>query len=99
VDVSAANDDVSGQSPSIDSSFTMAASVYGRDALAIVFAGQANDAVAGAQAIHDRGGQVWVEASFNDHYTDMVNGVMAERLASFSGSPQELAVRLVEDFR
>lgn len=99
VDVSAANDDVSGQSPSIDSSFTMAANVYGRDALAIVFAGQATDAVAGAQAIHDRGGQVWVEASFSDHYTDMVNGVMAERLASFSGSPQELAVRLVEDFR
>jgi hypothetical protein len=29
----------------------------------------------------------------------MVHGVLAERLASFSGSPQELAVRLVEDFR
>ncbi|MFC3650522.1 chemotaxis protein CheB [Dyella humi] len=99
VELSAANDDVGGQSPSIDSSFTMAASVFGRDALAIVFAGHATDAVAGAQAIHDRGGQVWVEASTGDHYTDMVNGVMAERLASFSGSPQELAVRLVEDFR
>jgi len=99
VELSAANDDDAGQSPSIDSSFTMAASVFGRNALAIVFAGQATDAVAGAQAIHDRGGQVWVEASFSDHYADMVNGVMAERLASFSGSPQELAVRLVEDFR
>lgn len=99
VELSAANDDDAGQSPSIDSSFTMAASVFGRNALAIVFAGQGTDAVAGAQAIHDRGGQVWVEASFSDHYADMVNGVMAERLASFSGSPQELAVRLVEDFR
>ena len=99
VELIAANDDDAGQSPSIDSSFTMAASVFGRNALAIVFAGQATDAVAGAQAIHDRGGQVWVEASFSDHYADMVNGVMAERLASFSGSPQELAVRLVEDFR
>ena len=99
VELSAASDEVSGQSPSIDSSFTMAANVFGRDALAIVFAGQATDAVAGAQAIHDRGGQVWVEAASGDHYTDMVNGVMAERLASFSGSPQELAVRLAEDFR
>lgn len=99
VELSAANDDVNGMLPSIDSSFTMAANVFGRDALAIVFAGQATDAVAGAQAIHDRGGQVWVEAAFSDHYTDMVNGVMAERLASFSGSPQELAGRLVEDFR
>ncbi|GLQ89725.1 chemotaxis protein CheB [Dyella flagellata] len=99
VEISAANDDAGGQSPSIDSSFTMAANVFGRGALAIVFAGQATDAVAGAQAIHDRGGQVWVEASASDHYADMVNGVMAERLASFSGSPQELAVRLVEDLQ
>jgi two-component system chemotaxis response regulator CheB/chemosensory pili system protein ChpB (putative protein-glutamate methylesterase) len=99
VELTAANDDAAGQSPSIDASFTMAANVFGRNALAIVFAGQSTDAVAGAQAIHDRGGQVWVEAATSDHYTDMVNGVMAERLANFSGSPQELAARLVEDFR
>jgi two-component system chemotaxis response regulator CheB/chemosensory pili system protein ChpB (putative protein-glutamate methylesterase) len=99
VELAAANDDAGAQSPSIDSSFTMAASVFGRDALAIVFAGHATDAVAGAQAIHDRGGRVWVESSFSDHYADMVNGVMAERLASFSGSPQELANHLVEEFQ
>jgi chemotaxis response regulator CheB len=98
IEVTAAAD-ASEQSPSIDISFTMAANVFGRDALAIVFAGKATDAVAGAQAIHDRGGQVWVESSAVDHYSDMVHGVLAERLASFSGSPQELAVRLVEDFR
>lgn len=97
LELTVSNEDAAGQSPSIDHSFTMAANVFGRDALAIVFAGQGTDAVAGAQAIHDRGGQVWVESS-GDH-GDMVNGVMAERLASFSGSPHELAVRLVEDFR
>jgi chemosensory pili system protein ChpB (putative protein-glutamate methylesterase) len=99
VELTAINDESQEQAPSIDSSFTMAANVFGRDALAIVFAGNATDAVAGAQAIHDRGGQVWVESSASDHYADMVHGVLAERLASFSGSPQELAVRLVEDFR
>jgi chemosensory pili system protein ChpB (putative protein-glutamate methylesterase) len=99
VEMTAANEDTSEQAPSIDSSFTMAANVFGRDALAILFAGKATDAVAGSQAIHDRGGQVWVESSGSDQYNDMVNGVLAERLASFSGSPQELAVRLVEDFR
>jgi two-component system chemotaxis response regulator CheB/chemosensory pili system protein ChpB (putative protein-glutamate methylesterase) len=97
VELTAANEDTNEQAPSIDSSFTMAANVFGRDALAIVFAGQATDAVAGAQAIHDRGGQVWVESSSNDHYANMVHGVLAERLASFSGSPQELAVRLMDD--
>ena len=85
-------------SPSIDASFSMAANVFGRDALAIVFAGQATDAVAGAQAIHDRGGQVWVESSSGEHFADMVSGIFAERLVSFSGAPHELAAHLIEVF-
>jgi two-component system chemotaxis response regulator CheB/chemosensory pili system protein ChpB (putative protein-glutamate methylesterase) len=84
--------------PSIDASFTMAANAFGRDALAIVFAGRANDAVAGAQAIHDRGGQVWVESSSGEHFADMVSGIFAERLVSFSGTPRELAAHLIEVF-
>ncbi|MFC4762439.1 chemotaxis protein CheB [Dyella koreensis] len=86
------------QNPSIDASFTTAASVFGRDAVAIVFAGHATDAVAGAQAVHDRGGKVWVEQTMGEHYGDMVHGVEAERLAGFSGTPFELAARLVEEF-
>jgi two-component system chemotaxis response regulator CheB/chemosensory pili system protein ChpB (putative protein-glutamate methylesterase) len=82
--------------PSIDSSFTMAASAFGRDALAIVFAGRGNDAVAGAQAIHDRGGEVWVESSSGEHFADMVSGIFAERLVGFSGTPSELAAHLLE---
>ena len=86
------------QQPSIDASFTTAAGVFGRDAIAIVFAGNATDAVAGAQAVYDRGGQVWVESAPGDHYAGMVRGIEAERLVSFSGSPQELAARLTEQF-
>jgi chemosensory pili system protein ChpC len=77
------------QQPSIDASFTTAAGVFGRDAIAIVFAGNATDAVAGAQAVYDRGGQVWVESAPGDHYAGMVRGIEAERLVSFSGTPQE----------
>ncbi|MBQ4854518.1 chemotaxis protein CheB [Rhodanobacter sp. B2A1Ga4] len=84
--------------PSIDASLTMAANAFGRDALAIVFAGRGNDAVAGAQAIHDRGGQVWVESSSGEHFADMVSGIFAERLVSFSGTPSELAAHLLEVF-
>lgn len=83
---------------SIDESLSMAANAFGRDALAIVFAGRANDAVAGAQAIHDRGGQVWVESSSGEHFADMVSGIFAERLVDFSGTPRELAARLLEVF-
>ena len=85
-----------GGSP-IDASFTLAANVFGRNALAIVFAGQANDAVGGCQAIHDRGGQVWVETPADMHFADMVHGIEAERLHSYSGTPAELAARLVEE--
>jgi len=86
------------EDPSIDASLTMAANAFGRDALAIVFAGRGNDAVAGAQAIHDRGGQVWVESSSGEHFADMVSGIFAERLVSFSGTPPELAAHLIEVF-
>ncbi|MCW8808213.1 MAG: chemotaxis protein CheB [Rhodanobacter sp.] len=93
-----ADDGGTEQSPSIDASLTMAANIFGRDALAIVFAGQGTDAVAGAQAIHDRGGQVWVESSSGEHFSDMVSGIFAERLVSFSGTSLELAAHLVEVF-
>lgn len=84
------------QEPSIDASFSMAASTFARDALGIVFAGRSTDAVAGAQAIHDRGGQVWVEAVDGQHYDDMVGSIFAERLVSYSGTLHELAAHLIE---
>jgi two-component system chemotaxis response regulator CheB/chemosensory pili system protein ChpB (putative protein-glutamate methylesterase) len=90
--------DAGDQSPSIDASFTMAAGVFGRDALAIVFAGRSTDGIAGSQAIHDRGGQVWVESSSGEHFSDMVSGIFAERLVSFSGTPFQLAAHLTEVF-
>lgn len=93
-----ANDADAPPEPSIDASLTMAANAFGRDALAIVFAGRGNDAVAGAQAIHDRGGQVWVESPSGEQFADMVSGIVAERLVSFSGTPPELAARLIEVF-
>jgi two-component system chemotaxis response regulator CheB/chemosensory pili system protein ChpB (putative protein-glutamate methylesterase) len=93
-----ANGNDASADPSIDASLTMAANAFGRDALAIVFAGRGNDAVAGAQAIHDRGGQVWVESSSGEHFADMVSGIFAERLVSFSGTPPELAAHLIEVF-
>jgi hypothetical protein len=84
------------RSSPIDASFTLAANVFGRNAQAIVFAGQANDALGGCQAIYDRGGQVWIESS-DGQFADMVHGIEAERLHSYSGTPAELAARLVEE--
>jgi len=82
---------------SIDATMSAIAQVFGRDARAIVFAGRTNDALGGAQAIHARGGQVWVEQSARGHYANMVDAILAERLVSFSGTPPELAARLSEE--
>lgn len=84
--------------PSIDTSFTQAAAVFGRDVIAIVFAGRSTDAVGGCQAVYDRGGQVWVEASGSAQAADMVSGVLAEHLSHHAGTPRELAARLAEHF-
>ena len=84
--------------PSIDASFSQAANTFGRDVVAIVFAGRSTDAVAGCQAVRDRGGQVWVEASGGAHAADMVSGVLAEQLSHHAGTPSELAARLVEHY-
>ncbi|HEV7777331.1 MAG TPA: chemotaxis protein CheB [Luteibacter sp.] len=86
------------RSPSIDAIFSTAAQAFGADALAIVFAGRANDAVAGAQAIHDRGGRVWIEEPEDDHPAEMVAGIREERIVSFSGSVDALAEHLIQEF-
>lgn len=84
--------------PSIDASFTHAASAFGRDVIAIVFAGRSTDAVGGCQAVFDRGGKVWVEATSGTQAADMVSGVLAEHLSHQAGTPRELAARLAEQF-
>jgi two-component system chemotaxis response regulator CheB/chemosensory pili system protein ChpB (putative protein-glutamate methylesterase) len=90
------NDADAGNESSIDANFSTVANIFGRDVVSIVFAGRSTDAVAGAQAVHDLGGEVWVEATPDAQYSDMVGGIVAERLVSFSGTPRELAAHLIE---
>ncbi|BBD80098.1 chemotaxis protein CheB [Aerosticca soli] len=78
----------------IDANFTALAHSFGRDLVAILFAGQALDAVGGCQAVHDRGGEVWLETAAV-HTADVGEAVRAERLFHFIGTPRELAARLV----
>ncbi|HUH31725.1 MAG TPA: chemotaxis protein CheB [Rhodanobacter sp.] len=82
---------------SIDDNFALGAEGFGHDALAIVFAGRGTDAVAGARAIRERGGSVWVESTATDH-ADMVSAVTTDGPVDFSGTPPELAARLLEVF-
>ncbi|TCV94207.1 two-component system chemotaxis response regulator CheB/chemosensory pili system protein ChpB (putative protein-glutamate methylesterase) [Luteibacter rhizovicinus] len=83
--------------PSIDSIFSALATDFGPDALAIVFAGHANDAVAGSQAVYDRGGRVWIETPEDDAAGQMVAGIREERVAGFTGDVDALVKKLIEE--
>ncbi|MDQ0011272.1 two-component system chemotaxis response regulator CheB/chemosensory pili system protein ChpB (putative protein-glutamate methylesterase) [Luteibacter jiangsuensis] len=85
--------------PSIDGILSTIAGGFGADALAIVFAGRGNDAVAGAQAVYDAGGRVWVETvPPEDEAGHMVAGIREERVAGYAGDVRALAQKLIEEF-
>lgn len=80
--------------PSIDETFTRIADVFGERALALVFSGMANDAVSGMQRIVERGGQVWTQSRETCVVSAMVDAADATGIVTFTGTPQDLAVRL-----
>lgn len=84
--------------PSIDHCFTMAAAAFGADVVAVILAGDANDAIAGAQAVHDRGGQVWAQDPSDAHANAMVAVAREEGLIDFAGTPAALLARLREEY-
>ena len=85
--------------PSIDGILSTMAGGFGADALAIVFAGRGNDAVAGSQAVYDAGGRVWVEAVPPElEAGHMVAGIREERVAGYAGDVRALAQKLIEEF-
>lgn len=85
--------------PSIDGIFSTLAGGFGADALAIVFAGRGNDAVAGSQAVYDGGGRVWVQSvAPEDESGQMVTGIREERVAGYAGDVAALARKLNEEF-
>ena len=82
-----------------DGIFSTLAGGFGSDALAIVFAGRGSDGIAGAQAVYDAGGRVWVETvAVEQEAGHIVTGIREERVADFAGDVRALAQKLVEEF-
>ena len=92
--------DASGQplsSPSIDLTLTLVAQELGTQVLAIILAGDAVDALAGAQAVVDAGGAVWALDPADCTDNTMVSVICEEQLARRTGTPAELAARMLEE--
>lgn len=83
--------------PSIDRVLRDVADRFGADAGAIIFSGMSTDAAEGCRHLVDEGGSVYTQRPDTCVVSTMIDGVMAQGMVSFSGSPQELAQKLVAD--
>ena len=82
--------------PSIDAIMTNVAQSFGRYAGAVIFSGMGNDGLRGAQSIVEHGGVVWVQDAESCLISSMPDHARKAGLVSFSGTPEALAKRLVE---
>jgi two-component system chemotaxis response regulator CheB/chemosensory pili system protein ChpB (putative protein-glutamate methylesterase) len=85
-------------SPSIDQVLHDAADQFGDKAGAIVFSGMAHDAIEGSQYLKSRGGTVWVQDPETCVVSSMVDGARAAGIVDFTGSPQQLAAKMIADY-
>lgn len=78
-------------SPSIDHLLEDVAEAFGATAGAIIFSGMGEDAVDGCRSLAAAGGKVWLQDPQTCVVATMVEGVQQTGVASFVGSPAELA--------
>jgi two-component system chemotaxis response regulator CheB/chemosensory pili system protein ChpB (putative protein-glutamate methylesterase) len=83
--------------PSIDRVLRDAADRFGAGAGAIVFSGMSSDALEGCRYLTSRGGVVYAQRPDTCVVSSMVDGVCEAGLASFLGSPRELAEKLLAE--
>jgi chemosensory pili system protein ChpB (putative protein-glutamate methylesterase) len=85
-------------SPSIDHVLHDVADQFGGKAGAIVFSGMAHDAIEGSEYLKSKGGTVWVQDPDTCVVSSMVDGARAAGVVDFSGSPQQLAAKMIADY-
>ncbi len=86
-------------SPSIDQLLHDVADRFGANAGVIVFSGMAEDAIEGSRYLAAKGGKVLVQDPQTCVISSMVDGVLETGVVQFTGSPRELAERLLGERR
>lgn len=86
-------------SPSIDQLLHDVADRFGSNAGVIVFSGMAEDAVEGSRYLSAKGGKIYVQDPQTCVISSMVDGVLETGLVQFTGSPKELAERILDERR
>jgi len=85
-------------SPSIDQVLHDVADQFGDKAGAIVFSGMAHDAIEGSEYLKSKGCTVWVQDPDTCVVSSMVDGARAAGVVDFSGSPPQLAAKMIADY-
>jgi chemosensory pili system protein ChpB (putative protein-glutamate methylesterase) len=82
--------------PTINDVMAAVAKHYGNAAGAILFSGMGNDGAMGSVAIHDAGGYIWAQDEDSCVISSIPDSARRVGVVSFSGTPGELAQRLLE---
>ena len=82
-------------SPSIDQLLIDIADRFAAKAGVIVFSGMAEDAAEGSRYLAEKGGKVYVQDPRTCVISSMVDGVLETGVVTFTGSPRELADRVL----
>lgn len=85
--------------PSIDQVIAAAAMTYKERSSAILFSGMGNDGSIAAPQMVERGGVVWAQTAETCACSSQPDSVRETGCVSYSGSPEQLALALVERVR
>lgn len=85
--------------PSIDQVILNVAKRYGKYSGAVIFSGMGNDGAISSPQMIDFGGQVWTQSSETCANSSMPDSINATGCVNFTGTPQQLALQLVDSIR
>ena len=84
-------------SPSIDQVIEDVGERYGGAAGAIIFSGVSDDAVRGCGVLAAKGGRIYVQSADSAVVSAMIDAVTDSGVVTFTGSPRELAAKLIQE--
>ncbi len=85
-------------SPSIDQVLRDMAERFGNKSSAIIFSGMAHDAIEGSRHMKSKGGTIWAQQPESCVVSSMVDGVRAAGLVEFTGTPAQLAEKMIAEY-
>jgi len=83
--------------PSADCVIANAAQAFGRRAGVIVFTGMGDDGAAGSRLMRQKGGRVWAQSPQSCTSDSMPCSAIGMGAVQFTGTPEELALRLARE--